>query len=47
VHHFAATVDPFNWLFIIGGLILAVVYFVPEGFLGFPARLRAILGFKR
>ncbi len=47
VHHFAATVDPFNWLFIIGGLILVVVYFVPEGFLGFPDRVRKMLGPKR
>lgn len=42
VHQIAATIDPFNWLFIIGGLVLVVVYFEPEGFLGFPARLRRI-----
>ncbi len=36
VHHVAAAVDPFNWLFIIGALILGVVFFVPSGVLGIP-----------
>ncbi len=40
VHHWAASIDPFNWLFVIGGLVLVVVYFVPEGLLGLPAKLR-------
>jgi branched-chain amino acid transport system permease protein len=44
VHQVAATIDPFNWLFIIGGLVLVVVYFVPEGVLGLPAKLRRLLG---
>ncbi len=44
VHHTAASIDPFNWLFVIGIMVLFVVYFVPEGFLGLPARLRKHLG---
>lgn len=36
VHHVASAVDPFNWLFIIGALILGVVFFVPSGVLGIP-----------
>ena len=39
VHHVAASVDPFNWLFIIGALVLGVVFFVPSGLLGLPAAL--------
>jgi branched-chain amino acid transport system permease protein len=31
VHHIAATIDPFNWLFVIGALVLAVVFIVPNG----------------
>jgi len=34
VHHVAAAVDPFNWLFIIGGMVLAVVFFLPSGLTG-------------
>lgn len=33
VHHIASAVDPFNWLFIIGALVLGVVFFFPGGFL--------------
>jgi len=40
VHHFAAAIDPFNWLFAIGALVLIVVYFVPEGFMGLPKKFR-------
>ncbi len=40
VHEVAASVDPFNWLFVIGALVLAVVYAVPGGLLALPARLR-------
>ncbi|MFB9947571.1 branched-chain amino acid ABC transporter permease [Rhizobium puerariae] len=39
VHHVAAAVDPFNWLFIIGALILGIVFFVPAGILGLPKAL--------
>jgi len=42
VHHLAASVDPFNWLFIIGALVLGVVFFVPDGLLGLPALLRRL-----
>ncbi|NOX73699.1 MAG: branched-chain amino acid ABC transporter permease, partial [Alphaproteobacteria bacterium] len=44
VHHTAASIDPFNWLFVIGALVLLVVYFVPEGLLGLPDKLRKRLG---
>lgn len=43
VHEVAASVDPFNWLFIIGALVLAVVYAVPQGLLGLPAELRRLV----
>ncbi|MBC2768979.1 branched-chain amino acid ABC transporter permease [Pusillimonas minor] len=32
IHHFAATANPFHWLFVIGGLLMLVV-FLPKGFL--------------
>ena len=47
VHHTAAAIDPFNWLFVIGALVLFVVYFVPEGLLGLPDRVRRHLGMNR
>ena len=31
IHHFAATANPFHWLFVIGGLLMLVV-FLPRGF---------------
>jgi len=40
VHHLAAAIDPFNWLFVIGALVLVVVYFVPRGFISLPEKLR-------
>jgi branched-chain amino acid transport system permease protein len=39
VHHVAAAIDPFNWLFVIGTLLLMVVFFAPEGLLSVPMRL--------
>jgi branched-chain amino acid transport system permease protein len=42
VHQVAASVDPFNWLFVIGLLVLAVVYAVPRGVLGLPAALKRL-----
>ena len=39
VEHLAAAVDPFNWLFLIGALVLAVVFFVPSGLLALPRAL--------
>src|SRR5690606_36321853 len=32
IHHFAATANPFHWLFVIGGMLMAVV-FLPRGFI--------------
>ncbi len=46
-HHLAAAVDPFNWLFAIGALVLVVVFFVPSGLLGVPAALRRLIGRSR
>lgn len=40
VHHLAAAIDPFNWLFVIGALVLVVVYFVPDGFISLPKKLQ-------
>lgn len=34
VHHFAAAVDPFRWMFVIGGLLLVVVLFMRGGITG-------------
>lgn len=39
VHHVAAAIDPFNWLFVIGALLLIVVFFAPEGLHSVPMRL--------
>ncbi len=39
VHHTAAANDPFNWLFVIGGMVLAVVFFLPRGLLTLPTAL--------
>lgn len=44
VHHTAASVDPFNWLFVIGGLVLVVVFFVPAGLLALPAEIKRRMG---
>ncbi|WP_127903161.1 branched-chain amino acid ABC transporter permease [Solirhodobacter olei] len=44
VHEVAASVDPFNWLFIIGFLVLAVVYAVPRGLIGLPEEIRRMVG---
>lgn len=37
IHHFAAMANPFHWLFVIGGLLMAVV-FLPKGFIVLLAR---------
>lgn len=42
VHHVAAAVDPFNWLFVIGAMVLGIVFFVPSGVLGLPEALVAL-----
>ncbi|SDR63739.1 amino acid/amide ABC transporter membrane protein 2, HAAT family [Rhizobiales bacterium GAS113] len=43
VHHVAAAIDPFNWLFAIGVLLLIVVFFAPEGLLSIPTRLAGLV----
>lgn len=47
VHHTAAANDPFNWLFVIGAMVLGVVFFVPGGLVSLPARLRGLMGRAR
>lgn len=42
VHHVAAAVDPFNWLFVIGAMVLAIVFFVPSGVLGLPQAITSL-----
>ena len=37
IHHFAATANPFHWLFVIGGLLMLVV-FLPKGIVAQPLR---------
>jgi branched-chain amino acid transport system permease protein len=39
VHHFAAAVDPFRWMFVIGGLLLVVVLFMRGGITGALVRV--------
>ncbi len=34
--HLAAANDPFNWLFIIGAMVLAIVFFLPGGLITVP-----------
>ncbi len=43
VHHLAASVDPFHWLFLIGALVLGVVFFVPKGLMGLPPALKRLV----
>lgn len=43
VHHTAAANDPFNWLFVIGALVLAVVFLLPKGLIALPAALSRIV----
>ncbi|MGI3166256.1 branched-chain amino acid ABC transporter permease [Pseudooceanicola sp. 200-1SW] len=43
VHHTAAANDPFNWLFVIGALVLAVVFFLPSGVISAPRALTRLL----
>lgn len=42
VHHWAASNDPFNWLFVIGAMVLAVIFFLPSGLLGLPRALTGL-----
>lgn len=44
VHHLAASVDPINWLFLIGLMVLLVVFFLPKGLLSLPPALQRLIG---
>jgi branched-chain amino acid transport system permease protein len=43
VHHVAASIDPFNWLFVIGIMLLCVVFFLPEGLISVPRLIAGLL----
>lgn len=43
VHHIAAANDPFNWLFVIGAMVLAVVFFLPGGLMSAPQAIRRMI----
>ncbi|WEZ86265.1 hypothetical protein P6U16_27270 (plasmid) [Rhizobium sp. 32-5/1] len=43
VHHIAAGIDPFNWLFVIGFMLLIIVFALPKGLISLPDRLVALL----
>lgn len=47
VHHFAANVDPFRWMLIIGGMLMAVVLVMPGGLSGALVRVVAVLRKER
>ncbi len=40
VHHIAAANDPANWLFVIGAMVLVVVFFAPSGLMTFVEALK-------
>lgn len=44
IQHLAAAADAFTWLFVIGVMVLAVVFFVPRGLLELPVALRRLWG---
>ena len=43
VEHVAAANDPFNWLFVIGALVLVVVFFLPAGLIALPRALSGLI----
>jgi branched-chain amino acid transport system permease protein len=47
VHHWAAANDPFNWLFVIGAMVLAVVFFLPTGLITMPRALTGLAARRR
>ncbi|MCV3241984.1 branched-chain amino acid transport system permease protein [Mesorhizobium robiniae] len=47
VRHVAASIDPFNWLFVIGFMLLAVVFFLPDGLISLPRRVARMIGARR
>jgi branched-chain amino acid transport system permease protein len=42
IQHLAAAADAFTWLFVIGVMVLTVVFFVPRGLLELPVALRQL-----
>jgi branched-chain amino acid transport system permease protein len=44
VHHIASSINPTNWLFIIGFLVVVVVFFVPGGLMSIGSIIRQRLG---
>lgn len=48
VHHFASAIDPFKWMFVIGGLLIAVVLLFPAGLIDaitrFASRMISLRG---
>lgn len=42
LQHVASAADPYTWLSAIGALVLAVVFFVPNGLIALPAALRRL-----
>lgn len=47
VEHAAAANDPFNWLFVIGALVMIVVFVLPRGLLALPPALLRLKGRAR
>lgn len=43
IHHVAASIDPFNWLFVIGFMLLFVVFVLPKGLVSLPDRVKRLL----
>lgn len=47
VHHYAAAVDPFRWMFVIGAMLIAVVLIFPKGLIGTMASLAEKWGARK
>jgi branched-chain amino acid transport system permease protein len=47
IHHVAAELDPFRWMFTIGGMLIAVVLIMPGGIVNSLGQLKARLSRKR
>jgi branched-chain amino acid transport system permease protein len=47
IHHVAAELDPFRWMFTIGGMLIAVVLIMPGGIVNSFGQLKARLSRKR
>ena len=46
IHHIAAELDPFRWMFTIGGMLIAVVLIMPGGIVNSLDQIGARLGSK-